>query len=86
MQHYEIKILNCGDPPAYPDIKPKWEGALEKVCVLEKGMASGAASVGLLVKLPNGEWVLVQLSAGALVCIASAVRGAAERWKEGFPM
>lgn len=55
-------------------------GQLKDVIILEKGMTSGRMSVTMHIKLDNGQSVMCNTSALLMSQIASAIKGAEERF------
>jgi hypothetical protein len=92
MQSLELKIHALGDPPIFPELNDKiaFGGELTHVAILERGMVSGACSLCLYVKITShpdpadGRYVWVQMGSGMLQMIASALKGANERFNHGL--
>lgn len=83
MINVTIKIARKNDPgPMFPEMVGKTvEGHLESIGILEGGMQSGKTSLVFNMKLPDGSYVMAQMSAGIAGLVAGAVRGAEERFK-----
>lgn len=82
MTHITIRIGAVGDPVLFPELKPDSEGELIAVGILEQGMTSGNTSIMLFIEHPDGLTTL-QLSARVFESLASAVRGAMQRFEGG---
>lgn len=79
-----IKTIDDKDP-AFPQVTPEnyvGESILESVSILQHGMTSGKTSIGLLIKLPDGKYVVAQTSAGLLDMIWHAWQGAEQRFED----
>jgi hypothetical protein len=76
-----IKISEVGNPPLWPEIKPKLKGNLTKVGVLEAGMQSGATSLWFIVETPEGA-VVAETSLAILNQIHAVANGADKHFKE----
>lgn len=85
--HTQIVIVEHGDKPPFEGLAdglPIAGLAVERVAVLQGGMLSGAASVAFVSRLAN-QLVVLEMSADHLEMLASAVRGARQRWGEAMP-
>lgn len=84
MVHTQIKILDKGQGPAFPDLQDKvvHQVNLDRFVILQGGMKSGKPSVAVLAELPNGEWVFVETSGRIFDGLMAALRGALQRWGE----
>lgn len=84
MSSVDVRVVDVGGPPAFPELidKDMVNGTLSRVAVLQAGMESGKASIGLLIDLPNGDVVFVQISAEMLDMINGVSVGARQRWGE----
>lgn len=80
MKEIVVKIGPVGSGPLFPEVTNWREASLKKVSILEAGMTSGAASVGLIADLPDGSSVIVQISAASFHWIDGALRGAEARF------
>ena len=84
MLHTQIKIVEHGDPPPFPELasRPTHLAPFDRFSILQGGMDSGRASVAISAELPDGSVVFIQTSARNFYAMAMAVRGACERWGE----
>lgn len=89
MKPITIKISTKTDTePQFPELqKAADEGRVvetevTRMGILEGGMASGRTSIALIADLPDGKHVLIQMSAGQLINLAAAAKGAAARFGE----
>lgn len=85
MIQVDVKIVAKGDPVPWPELTqvelPAENcGQLTRVSILEDGMSSGRASVGLLGVLSSGGYVLLETSAAMLESLGGAARGAQARF------
>lgn len=80
MQHVNVIINRVGDPPSLPNIRPIAEVEILHVVVLEKGMASGAASITFVMTQLDGKHLVSTMSAGMFQVISGAIAGAEKRF------
>lgn len=77
----DVKVVGLQDPPPWPHIKPAHYGKLEKVGVLQAGMASGKTSLYLIIKTPIG-YITAETSLDILNGLTAIANGADKRFKE----
>ncbi len=79
-----IVVMHKGDPPAFPELADRTMHTcqLDRVAVLQGGMASGRASVFIIVDLPDGSIAAIETSARNVEMIAGAIRGSCQSWGE----
>jgi hypothetical protein len=75
----DLRIGALGDSVLFPEFNPGQRAEVAGVGILEKGTASGDVSVGILVRFEHHNLV-VEMSGAMLLAIASAVKGARERF------
>ena len=74
----DIIIHRKGDPPFWPDlarVAPAHHGEVERVAVLDEGMASGRPSVVLGGREDSGQWFGVETSAEHILVLAAMICG-----------
>lgn len=83
-----LRISKPGDPVLFPELNGKivHESTLESVGILLGGMTSGRASVGLNIRMPDGNYTLVQITPFIMEAIVSAMRGAEQREKDDLKL
>lgn len=73
--------------PAFPEITdenyliPGKMAGFHGVSILEGGMASGKTSIGIVLQLPDGKYVMSEISADMWRTITAAIDGAEESFK-----
>lgn len=85
MQDVVIKIQSIEDAkrgPLYPEHNNRAieQGALRSVAILEGGMTSGKTSLGFMIDIGGDRLVWCEVSPGIFDGIASAFKGARERF------
>lgn len=84
MNHIEVKIVEHGDPPPFPEMAEKKIHVvkIDRCVVLQGGTVGGRASVAIMAEMPDGSWAMIETTARLLEMMAAAVRGACLRWGE----